>query len=89
MDLDQDRIDDAVLALLLLGLHDNNRAWKSFDWESMNRLHERGLISNPVGQAKSIVFTDEGKAKAEALLMRLFGMRSGCADAVDAGSGQP
>jgi hypothetical protein len=30
-DLSTDRIDDAVLALLLLGLHDGHRAWKSFD----------------------------------------------------------
>jgi hypothetical protein len=25
-------IDDAVLALLHLTLHDHNRAWKGFDW---------------------------------------------------------
>lgn len=43
--LDTDRIDDAVLALLHLGLHDGSRAWKGFDWEAMNRLHEKGMIS--------------------------------------------
>ena len=32
MKLNTERIDDAVLALLNLGLHDNTRAWKSFDW---------------------------------------------------------
>jgi len=31
MELDQDKIDDVVLALLYLGLHDGARAWKSFD----------------------------------------------------------
>jgi hypothetical protein len=31
MDIDTDRIDDAVLAPLWLGLHDGARAWKSFD----------------------------------------------------------
>ena len=31
MPLDPDRIDDAVLALLFLGLHEGQRAWKSFD----------------------------------------------------------
>ena len=51
MDMDRDRIDEAVLALLYIGLHDQVRAWKSFDWEAMNRLHARGLISNPVGKA--------------------------------------
>ncbi|WP_445009346.1 DUF6429 family protein, partial [Skermanella aerolata] len=35
MDIDTDRIDDAVLALLWLGLHDSARAWKSFDWDAM------------------------------------------------------
>ncbi|MBN8493758.1 MAG: hypothetical protein J0M00_20305 [Burkholderiales bacterium] len=72
MTLDEDRIDDAVLALLLLGLHEGDRAWKSFDWNALARLHARGLISDPVGRAKSVAFTPEGKALAEALLASLF-----------------
>ncbi len=72
MKLNDDRIDDAVLALLRLGLHDGARAWKSFDWESMRRLHERGLISDPVGKAKSVVFTEEGLSRSEAMLKQLF-----------------
>lgn len=72
MNLDTERIDDAVLALLLLGLHDGQRAWKSFDWDAMGRLHEKGLISDPVGKAKSVAFTEEGLQKAEALLQSLF-----------------
>jgi hypothetical protein len=32
-----------------------------------------GLISDPVGQAKSVAFSVEGKAKAEALPQALFG----------------
>lgn len=75
MSLDTDRIDDAVLALLLLGLHERNRAWKSFDWDAMNRLHAKGLISDPVGMAKSVVFTDEGLEKAKALVQMLFAQR--------------
>jgi hypothetical protein len=31
MEIDTDRIDEAVLALLYLGLHDRCRAWKGFD----------------------------------------------------------
>jgi hypothetical protein len=31
MALDTDRIDDAVLALLYLTLHDQDRAWKGLD----------------------------------------------------------
>ena len=67
-----DRIDDCVLALLLLGLHDGQRVWKSFDWAAMERLHEKGLISDPVGRAKSVVLTDEGLEKAERLFRDLF-----------------
>lgn len=32
MEIDTDRIDEMVLALLYLGLHDRWRAWKGFDW---------------------------------------------------------
>jgi hypothetical protein len=51
MDYDPNKVDEAVLALLYLTLHDGTRAWKSFDWEAMNRLHEKGFISDPVGKA--------------------------------------
>ena len=67
-----DRIDDCVLALLLLGRHDGQRVWKSFDWAAMERLHEKGLTSDPVGRAKSVVLTDEGLKKAERLFRDLF-----------------
>jgi hypothetical protein len=67
-----DRIDDCVLALLLLGRHDGQRAWKSFDWAAMDRLHKKGLISDPVGRAKSVVLTNEGLDEAERLFRDLF-----------------
>jgi len=66
------RVDEAVLALLLLGRHDGDRAWKGFDWEAMNRLHEKGFISDPRGKAKSVVFTEKGLIEAERLLKKLF-----------------
>jgi hypothetical protein len=62
---DPDKIDKAVLALLLLGLHEKCRAWKGHDWDVLDRLHAKGYISDPVGRAKSVVFTEEG-------LRRLF-----------------
>lgn len=77
MNLDTERIDDAVLALLLLGLHDEQRAWKSFDWDALNRLHAKGWISDPVGKAKSVVFTPEGRQRSEQLLQDLFGREPG------------
>jgi hypothetical protein len=93
MELDTDKIDNAVLALLYLGLHDGARAWKGFDWESMNRLHERGYIANPRGKAKSAVFTEEGLERAKRLLEELFGKeaekegKEGACPAVPSGSG--
>lgn len=61
--VDQDKIDDVTLALLLLTLHDYDkvfkisRVWMSFDWETMNRLHQKGFISDPKGKQKSVVLT--------------------------------
>jgi hypothetical protein len=72
MKLDNDKIDRAVLALLCLGLHHGNRAWKGFDWAAMDRLYAKGFISNPRSKAKSVVFTEEGLARAQRLLEELF-----------------
>jgi hypothetical protein len=76
--VDTDRIDDAVLALLLLGICGRDRfsgaarAWKSFDWDAMDRLHEKSLIADPVSKAKSVWITEEGMQRAEALFQELF-----------------
>ncbi len=72
-----DKIDEAVLALLYLGIHERYptvgaRAWKSFDWEALNRLHGKGLISDPVSKARSVVLTETGLGQAEAAFHRLF-----------------
>jgi hypothetical protein len=73
MKLDSEKIDRAVLALLYLGLHEGSRTWKGFDWDVMNRLHEKGYISDPVGKAKSVLFTEEGLRESERLFQELFG----------------
>jgi hypothetical protein len=72
MSVDEERIDEAVLALLWLTLHDGRRAWKGFDWAALGRLHAKGLIADPVGRAKSVVLTDEGLRQSEALFRTLF-----------------
>ena len=75
MDIDTDRIDQTVMALLHLGLHDGCRVWKGFDWDAMARLHKKGLISDPVGKAKSVVLTEEGLREAKRLFHELFVVR--------------
>ncbi|MGO9949728.1 MAG: DUF6429 family protein [Steroidobacteraceae bacterium] len=47
-----------------------------FDWEIMGRLHEKGYISDPVGKAKSVLFTEQGLRESERLFGALF-CRSG------------
>ena len=72
MQADHDKIDEAVLALLNLTLHDGARAWKSFDWDAMNRLHQKGYILDPVGKTKSVVLTEGGLRESERLFVKLF-----------------
>ena len=72
MDFDEDKIDEYTLALLYLVTHDRHeglgaRAWKGFDWDTLNRLHEKGYISNPVGKAKSVGMSEEGFLRAKEL----------------------
>ena len=73
MDIDEDKIDRAVLALLWLTLHDDNRAWKGHDWEAMDRLFKKEFIYNPIGKAKSVVLTTEGLRESERLFNEMFG----------------
>jgi hypothetical protein len=72
MQLNTDKIDEAVLALLYLGLHQNNRTWKGFDWDALGRLHQKGLITDPVGQARSVMFTEEGLKESQRLFEAWF-----------------
>jgi hypothetical protein len=72
MKIDHDKIDETVLALLCLTLHDGRRAWKGFDWDALERLFQKGLIENPAGAAKSVVLTDEGLKRAKEQFEALF-----------------
>jgi hypothetical protein len=69
---DTDKIDDAVLALFWLTLHDERRAWKGFDWDTLDRLHRKGLIADPANKAKSVVLSDEGLRRSEELFRVMF-----------------
>ena len=75
MDVDEERIDEAVLALLWLTLHDGARAWKGYDWDALDRLHRKGLIFDPMNKAKSVVLTEDGLREAEWLFEALFARR--------------
>ena len=74
-DFDLEKVDDAVLALLFLTMFVDRgvaRAWKSHDWDALDRLFRRGYIHDPKNKAKSVVLTDEGKTRAARLFDKLF-----------------
>ena len=73
MEYDKDKVDEMVLALLYLTLHDGDRAWKGHDWNAMDRLHAKGMIGDPVGKAKSVWLTEEGLRRSRELFMQHFG----------------
>jgi hypothetical protein len=75
MDIDNDKVDQAVLALLHLTSFTEmgvTRAWKGHDWDALNRLHEKGLISDPRSKAKSVILTDGGIKQSLELFDKLF-----------------
>lgn len=74
MEYDEKLIEDAVLALLATFSFDKGTAWKGFDFEIMNRLHEQGFISNPVNKKKSVWLTEEGEERGRQLAERMFGV---------------
>ena len=76
MEYDATKLDEVVLALLHFNAytdHGITRAWKGFDWDSLDRLHAQGFISDPKSKAKSVVLTEEGARLAEELFRRHFG----------------
>ena len=77
MDYDKNKVDELTLALLFLVTHDRQeglgaRAWKGFDWDTMDRLYEKGFITNPASKAKSVSMTEDGYKKSEALFRKHF-----------------
>ena len=72
MEYDEEKVDEMVLALLFLTLHEGYRAWKGHDWDAMDRLHKKGMIANPVGKAKSVVLTEQGLQRSRELFTKHF-----------------
>ena len=76
MDYDEEKVDDYTLALMYLVMHGDKyatRAWKGFDWDTLDRLHEKDLIADPKSKARSVVMTEEGVKKSRELFEEFFG----------------
>ena len=75
MEYNKDKIDEMVLALLYLttfGEEGMKRSWKGYDWAAMDRLHEKGYISDPKNKNKSVMMTEEGALLSEELFKKYF-----------------
>ena len=76
----QEQMALALLSLTMFSDYGVTRAWKSLDWDVMDRLYAHGWIHDPKGKAKSVVFTPEGAAYARLLAERFFGPGEESAD---------
>jgi hypothetical protein len=75
MEYSKEKVDEVVLALLYLTSSTEQgvtRAWKGHDWDVMDRLHEKGLISDPKSKAKSVVLSEDAAKKSEELFRKYF-----------------
>lgn len=78
MEYDKEKVDEVVLALLFLTSSrdaSGTRAWKGLDWEVMNRLYEKGYISNPIGKAPTVILSEEGAKLLKELFLKNFGIK--------------
>ncbi len=79
MEFDTEKIDDMVLALLYLTSfkeYDAIRTWKGYDWDTMDRLHQKGMIGDPHSRKKSVGLSDEGAKRSKELFEQYFAKRS-------------
>ena len=75
MEYNEEKVDEVVLALLYLTSstqHGVTRAWKGHDWDVLNRLCEKGLISDPKSKAKSVVLSEDAAKKSAELFRKYF-----------------
>jgi hypothetical protein len=76
MDIDAEKLEQTVLALLYCNSFDDKsggkRAWKGFPWSVMDQLHEKGYISDPATKNKSMWLLEKGAQLLEELFEKLF-----------------
>ena len=78
MEYDEEKVDEVTLALMWVVLHDESsygaRVWKGFDWETLDRLHKKGIIGDPASKAKSVTMSTESVELARSLFEKHFGV---------------
>ena len=77
MQYDNDKVDEMALALLYLTTSRDKygaKAWKGMDWETLDRLHEKGYTGDPRGKGPSMLLTEEGATLSKELFFKHFGL---------------
>lgn len=75
MEIDEEKVDEAVLALLYLTTFKDKpgwRAWKGHSWDVLDRLHRKGYISDPATKAKSVLLSEESAQRSRDLFEKYF-----------------
>ena len=75
MEYNKDKVDEMVLAIMYLTTFKDEfdmRVWKGLDWDVLDRLHEKGYISNPKSKAKSVGISAEAAKRSEELFKKHF-----------------
>lgn len=62
-------------------------AWKGFDGSALDRLHAKGMVSDPKNKNTSVALTDEGVAEVVAAFQRCLVLMRWVGDAADRDSG--
>ncbi len=75
MEVDEEKVDDMVLALLYLATFEDKpglRAWNGHNWDALDRLHRKDYISDPAMKAKSVLLIETGAKKSQELFEKYF-----------------
>jgi hypothetical protein len=78
MKYNEEKVDEIALAFLHMTTFRDGpglRAWKGLDWDVLNRLHQKGYISDPKSKARSVVLSEDGAKLSEKLFWQHFGLQ--------------
>ena len=75
MKYDKDEVDNMILALLFLTSSSDQygtNAWKGFDFEALDRLYQKGLISDPKDKSATVSLSEKGANLSKELFFKYF-----------------
>ncbi len=78
IEYDKDKVDEVALALLHLSTFEGElglKAWKNLDLGILTRLYEKGFISNPITNSKSVAISKEAAEQSERLFRKHFAVK--------------